>query len=81
MLAAPRLNGLGAPPVQKLAEIEVPAGEFRSVRVHAISDIHVDYKKNLDWFAAQCARLAAPAKRDGAYSILLIPVRMGGCLE
>lgn len=38
-----------------LTELVVPSKDFDSVRVHAISDIHVDYRKNLELFKRWCS--------------------------
>ncbi len=37
-----------------LTELVVPSKDFDSVRVYAISDIHVDYRKNLERFQHWC---------------------------
>jgi hypothetical protein len=38
-----------------LTELVVHPEDFDSVRVHAISDIHVDYRKNLELFQHWCS--------------------------
>ena len=39
---------------------------------HSISDVHVDYRKNLDWFRHWCSHLQQ-IQKGKTFSVLLIP--------
>jgi len=66
-----------------LTEITVTPDLYDAVRIYAMSDLHVDYRKNLELFQYWCSRPASgnslsslaleQEKSDRIYSILLIP--------
>lgn len=49
MAFAAASDGGGGGSEEVVPLIDVPASQYEGVRIHSISDIHVDYKSNLQW--------------------------------
>ncbi|CAM9537948.1 unnamed protein product [Discosporangium mesarthrocarpum] len=58
--------------IKHIEEVILPRG--RGLRVHALSDMHVDYRENLDWIRSwRSLRGSGPDRSEDYEDVLLVP--------